>query len=168
MRRHTQKEEHLCACVTSVLWSIPAFLVLSVSLTFLSPQMEKMEMEVVLDGLFHQNGTYDYDESYEYNDDTVPEHSSGVWIPVFYTAVLLVGLLGNGLILGVLALKRRSWTVSETFVLHLSVADVLLLAMLPFRAAQATQKCEWCFKEALCKISGSVFNVSTVVCKTGT
>lgn len=150
--------------MTSVLRGTLALLVLSVSLTFLSPQMD---MDVVLDGIFHQNGTYDYDETYEYKDDPVPEHSSGVWILVLNSAVLLVGLLGNGLLLAVLALKRRSWTISDTFVLYLSVADVPLLVMLPFRAAQATQNCEWCFKEVLCKISGAVFNVSTVVCRTG-
>lgn len=129
-----------------------------------------MSMEVDLDGLFRQNGTYDYDESYEYNDDLESRGSKAVLIPVLYSVQLVVGLLGNGLLLAALAHKRRSWTISDTFVSHQSVADILLLLTLPFRAAQAAQRCGWCFDGFLCKINGAVFNVSTEWCaeQTGT
>lgn len=123
-----------------------------------------MSMEVDLDGLFRHNGTYDYDESYEYNDDFESRGSKAVLIPVLYSVQLVVGLLGNGLLLVVLAQKRRSWTISDTFVFHQSVADISLLLTLPFWAAQAAQHCGWCFGGFLCKISGAVFNVSTEWC----
>lgn len=120
-----------------------------------------MSMDVELDGLFRHNTTYDYDDNYEYKDDFEPRDSNTVLIPLLYSVELVIGLLGNGLLLAVLAQKRRSWSISDTFVIHLCVADILLLATLPFWAAQATQRCGWCFSGFLCKICGAVFNVST-------
>uniref|UniRef100_UPI0037E85B17 C-X-C chemokine receptor type 4-B-like n=1 Tax=Semicossyphus pulcher TaxID=241346 RepID=UPI0037E85B17 len=116
-------------------------------------------MDVDLDGLFRQNTSYEY-EDYEYKEDVEPGGSTAVFIPVLYSAVLVVGLFGNGLLLALLALKRRSWSLSDTFVLHLSVADVLLLVTLPFWAAQAAQSCGWCFGDFLCKFCGAVFNTN--------
>lgn len=119
-----------------------------------------MNMDVDLDGLFRHNNSYDYDDEYEYKEDFEPRDSSAVLVPFLYSVELVVGLLGNGLVLAILAQKRRSWSMSDTFILHLSVADVLLLMTLPFRAAQATQRCGWCLQGFLCKISGAVLNIN--------
>ncbi|KAM4581559.1 C-X-C chemokine receptor type 3-like isoform 1-T4 [Odontesthes bonariensis] len=116
-------------------------------------------MAVLLDGLFRQNTTYDYDEDYEYKEEFEERGSEAVWIPIVYSVVLLVGLLGNALLLVALYQKRRSWSLSDTFILHLSVADILLLVTLPFRAAQAAQDSGWCFG-IFCKICGAVFNIN--------
>lgn len=119
-----------------------------------------MKMDVILGGIFDQNYTYDY-EIYE-NNDSESRDGKAVFIAVLYLLELVVGLLGNGLLLAVLAQKRQSWRLSDIFVLNLSVADILLLVMLlPLRAAQAAQLCEWCFKSFLCKINRAVFTVST-------
>lgn len=120
-----------------------------------------MDMNVELDGLFRHNTTYDYNDDYEYKEDFESRDSKAVLIPLLYSVVLVVGLLGNGLLLAVLYQKRRSWSISDTFILHLSVADILLLVTLPFWAVQATQDCGWCFKVPVCKISGVVFKVGT-------
>lgn len=118
-----------------------------------------MTMDVDLGGLFHYNDTYDYDyDNYENEDDS--ESMSRGSEAVLYLLEFVVGLLGNGLLLAVLAQKRRSWRLSDTFVFYLSLADILLLVVLPFRAAQAAQLCEWCFESFLCKINGAVLNVS--------
>ncbi|KAK9514058.1 hypothetical protein VZT92_027547 [Zoarces viviparus] len=119
-----------------------------------------MNMDVVLDGLFSQNGSYDYDDSYEYKEDIEPGASKAVLAPVLYFLELIVGLLGNGLLLAILAKKRRSWSISDTFILHLCVADILLLVTLPFWAVQAVQQYGWSFGGFLCKISGAVFNIN--------
>ncbi|XP_039661503.1 C-X-C chemokine receptor type 3-like isoform X1 [Perca fluviatilis] len=120
-----------------------------------------MNMDVVVDGILLQNSTYDYgDYHYVYEGDTETRASKAVFIPVLYSVELVIGLLGNGLLLAVLAQKRQSWSISDTFILHLSVADILLLATLPFWAAQATQQCGWCFWGFLCKICGAVFNIN--------
>lgn len=84
-------------------------------------------------------------------------HFEAQFIPVLYSVVFVVGVLGNGLLLGVLAQSRRTWSVTDTFILHLGVADVLLLLTLPFWAAQAVQG--WTFGTAFCKITGAIFTV---------
>nr|XP_020445724.1 C-X-C chemokine receptor type 3-like isoform X1 [Monopterus albus] len=83
-----------------------------------------------------------------------------VVIPALYSMVFVVGLLGNGVLLGVLAQSRKTWSVTDTFILHLGVADVLLLVTLPIWAAQATQVEGWTFGVPLCKITGAVFTIN--------
>ncbi|XP_034409196.1 C-X-C chemokine receptor type 3-like [Cyclopterus lumpus] len=116
-----------------------------------------MDMDVELDGLFRHNDTYDYEN---YEEEIEPGAGKAVLTPVLYSVVLVVGLLGNGLLLAILAQKRRSWSITDTFILHLSVADILLLVTLPFWAAQAAQQNGWRFGGFLCKISGAVFNIN--------
>lgn len=124
-----------------------------------------MGLEVVLDGLFLQNESYDYDDAYENNDSD--SKGSRVLIVVLYAVEIVVGVLGYGLLLAVLAQRRRSWTISDTFVLHQSVADILLLFTLPFWAATAAQSGGWHSGDFLCKISSALFNVSTEWCVEG-
>ncbi|KAL2084231.1 hypothetical protein ACEWY4_019749 [Coilia grayii] len=81
-----------------------------------------------------------------------------VFIPVLYTVAVVVGFLGNGLVLAVLWQKRRTWSVTDTFILHLAVSDVLLLLTLPFWAVQAAKS--WTFGTGLCKMAGSIFQIN--------
>ncbi|KAJ8287717.1 hypothetical protein COCON_G00003760 [Conger conger] len=81
-----------------------------------------------------------------------------VFIPVLYSLALVLGLLGNGLVLGVLFQLRRTWSVTDTFILHLAVADTLLLLTLPFWAVEATQG--WIFGTELCKLMGAIFKIN--------
>lgn len=85
-----------------------------------------------------------------------------VFIPVLFSIVFVVGVLGNGVLLGVLARSRRMWSVTDTFILHLGVADLLLLVTLPFTIAQAAQVNGWTFGTPFCKITGAVFTVRGV------
>lgn len=125
-------------------------------------------MNLHLDGIFIDNTTFSYDD-YEFVDQTKSEcsaHLEAVFLPLLYSVALVVGLLGNGLLLVVLALSRRrqSWSVTDTLILHLAVADILLLFTLPFWAAQAAQGQGWSFGIPFCKISGAIFNVGTRLC----
>lgn len=122
-----------------------------------------MDLDVDLDGLFRQNKSYDYDPTYEYTDDSDSKDTQVVFV-VLYSLEIVVGVLGYGLLLAVLAQRRRSWTMSDTFVFHQSVADILLLITLPFWAAKAAQSGGWYFEDFFCKISGALFNVSTELC----
>ncbi|XP_028327587.1 C-X-C chemokine receptor type 3-like [Gouania willdenowi] len=134
--------------------------ILSASLCFwrflLIRNIRKHSMDVDLDGLFGQNSTYDYDSDYVYDEGFDQSSKKSVWIPVLYSLVFPVGLLGNLLLLVVLAQRRRAWRTSDTFILHLSISDILLLVTLPFRAAEAAG---WC-TTALCKICGAIFNMN--------
>lgn len=80
-------------------------------------------------------------------------------VMVLYLLAFVVGVLGNSLLLLVLFQGRRTWSVTDTFILHLAVADVLLLVTLPTWAAQAHQVEGWTFGTPLCKITGAVFMV---------
>ncbi|XP_026227392.1 C-X-C chemokine receptor type 3.1 [Anabas testudineus] len=109
--------------------------------------------------------------NYSYEDDgccdggDVCDLSEGnnfemVFIPVLYSLAFVVGVLGNGVLLGVLAQTRKSWSVTDTFILHLGVADVMLLVTLPLWAAQAAQKEGWTFGRHLCQITGAIFTIN--------
>lgn len=132
-----------------------------VCMTFLSPPLQ-MSLDPHLDGLFNQNTSYDYNPDYEYKEDPDPSVSKPVWIPLLYSVVMAAGLLGNGLLMAALVLKRRAhWTASDIFVFHQSLADILLLLTLPLWVVQGSQSCRWCSTGALCNIGRAVLNVST-------
>lgn len=90
------------------------------------------------------------------NNGTVFE---SLFIPTLYSMAFVVGVLGNGLLLGVLFQSRKRWSVTDTFILHLAVSDVLLLLTLPLWAVQSASEAGWEFGSALCKITGTVFTV---------
>lgn len=113
----------------------------------------------------YSNDNYSYDSAYccdggDVCDPNEGMHFEAMFIPVLYSVAFVVGVLGNGVLLGVLVQSRKSWSVTDTFILHLSVADVLLLVTLPLWAAQAVNG--WTFGTPLCKITGAVFTVRGV------
>ncbi|KAM4601040.1 C-X-C chemokine receptor type 3-like [Polymixia lowei] len=120
-------------------------------------------MELDLGGIFVQNSTFNYDD-YEYEEECKGETSGrfeALFIPVLYSLTLAVGLLGNGLLVVVLTLKRRKVSVTDIFFFHLGMADILLLGTLPFwAAAQGSQDLGWRVGTPLCKIIGSIFNIN--------
>ncbi|XP_051921212.1 C-X-C chemokine receptor type 3.1 [Hippocampus zosterae] len=107
------------------------------------------------------------DESYDGNETLIGvcdpnegQHFQAVFSPVLYSVAFLVGILGNGLLLGILTRSRKTWSVTDTFILHLAVADVLQLLTLPLWAAQDGQSLGWTFGTPLCKIAGAVFTIN--------
>ncbi|CAM4699500.1 unnamed protein product [Leuciscus chuanchicus] len=85
-------------------------------------------------------------------------HFDSIFIPVLYSLVLVVGLVGNGLVLVILWKKRQSLNVTDIFILHLSLADTLLVLTLPFWAVEAVNG--WIFGTALCKLNGALFKIN--------
>uniref|UniRef100_A0A8C6TCV9 C-X-C chemokine receptor type 3 n=1 Tax=Neogobius melanostomus TaxID=47308 RepID=A0A8C6TCV9_9GOBI len=81
-----------------------------------------------------------------------------MFIAVLYSLVFVVGILGNGALLGVLFRSRGRWSVTDTFILHLCVADVLLLLSLPLWASEAVSG--WTFGTPMCKIIGAMFTIN--------
>lgn len=104
------------------------------------------------------NYTLDDDEQYQDSICILDEGFKAMFIPVLYTIVFAVGVLENGALLVVLVRTRRNWSVTDTFILHLCIADVLLLVTLPFWASEAVS--EWTFGTPLCKITGAVFTIN--------
>uniref|UniRef100_A0A8K9VCF6 G-protein coupled receptors family 1 profile domain-containing protein n=1 Tax=Oncorhynchus mykiss TaxID=8022 RepID=A0A8K9VCF6_ONCMY len=85
-------------------------------------------------------------------------HFGTVFLPMLYSLKLVLGLVGNVLVLVVLVQRRRSWSLTDTIILHLGMADTLLLVTLPLWAVQATG--EWSFGNPLCKITGAMFTIN--------
>ncbi|XP_066539992.1 C-X-C chemokine receptor type 3-like [Hoplias malabaricus] len=81
-----------------------------------------------------------------------------VFVPVLYSVAVVLGLLGHGLVLVVLWQKRRGWSATDTFILHLSIADILLLLTMPLWAVQAAK--DWIFGTVVCKVTGALFQMN--------
>ncbi|XP_017327391.1 atypical chemokine receptor 4 isoform X2 [Ictalurus punctatus] len=134
--------------------------------TFLAPHTRNLNFRNNMD--YSDNATYDYDEHnnsyYNYNDyETICEKEdvrsfARVFLPVVYGLSLVVGLTGNALVLAVYAYSNRLRTLMDTFVVHLAVADLLLLLTLPFWAASAVQG--WELGEVLCKIVTALYTIN--------
>ncbi|XP_061531615.1 C-X-C chemokine receptor type 3.1 [Phycodurus eques] len=114
-----------------------------------------------------EGSEYDSNESYVSNESFVSvcdpkevRHFEAIFIPVLYSVAFVVGIMGNGLLLGILARSRKTWSVTDTFILHLAVTDVLLLFTLPLMTAQDVQIVGWTFGTPLCKITGAVFTIN--------
>ncbi|MGH0183725.1 UNVERIFIED_CONTAM: hypothetical protein FKN15_012804 [Acipenser sinensis] len=113
---------------------------------------------------------YNYSESYtDYPEpthtDSEPCKLDSTWrinqsfMPAVYSLIFLLGLLGNLLVLAVVSrYKRRAFSLTDTFLVHLAVADLLLVVTLPFYTVQYTSG--WIFGSLACKITGWIFSVN--------
>ncbi|TSR75254.1 C-X-C chemokine receptor type 3 [Bagarius yarrelli] len=118
------------------------------------PVITKLDLR----GIFEHNGTFDYSD-YDYKEDCITGRSLvAVIVTVLYSAALVLGLLGNVLVLVVLWQKRCSWSVTDAFVLHLSIVDVSLLLTLPLWAVDAVDG--WSFGTGFCKLTGALFKIN--------
>ncbi|XP_053699840.1 B2 bradykinin receptor [Synchiropus splendidus] len=72
--------------------------------------------------------------------------------PSFLALTSVVGLLGNGMVLVVFCLQRKTCTVADIYLGNLAAADLVMMCCLPFWAFTITQGYQWDFGEALCKV----------------
>ncbi|TSR87291.1 C-X-C chemokine receptor type 5 [Bagarius yarrelli] len=75
-----------------------------------------------------------------------------VFQPLVYSVMFLLGLSGNGLLLMVLLLRRAHLRITDIYLLHLALADLLLLITLPFAVTQMLTG--WVFGNFMCKLVG--------------
>ncbi|XP_047450003.1 C-X-C chemokine receptor type 5 [Mugil cephalus] len=107
------------------------------------------------------NWTYDFDEVETFCDE---EHEvdlktfSTIFQPVFYSMILLFGVAGNGLMITVLLRRWRVLRITEIYLLHLALADLMLLFTLPFEVTDITAG--WVFGNFLCKVNGLLNSLS--------
>ncbi|CAI5658121.1 unnamed protein product [Oreochromis niloticus] len=108
------------------------------------------------------NGSYD---DYPDNGDwcEADDHQARV-IKTFqacaFTAIFLLGVAGNSLVIATFALYRRFRlrSMTDVFLFHLALADLLLLLTLPLQAID-TQG--WLFSYHLCKIMRATYAINT-------
>ncbi|KAM3873271.1 C-X-C chemokine receptor type 3-2 [Diretmus argenteus] len=85
--------------------------------------------------------------------------------PVVYSLLFILAVVGNTLVLCVVWRYRSSrskgaWALSltDTFLLHLAISDLLLAFTLPLFAVQWAH--QWVFGLVACKISGALFSLN--------
>ncbi|XP_044514784.1 chemokine-like receptor 1 isoform X2 [Gracilinanus agilis] len=114
------------------------------------------------------------DSYYDYEGDgfvVAPEESTPndagvarICLVVIYSLVCFLGLLGNGLVIVITALKMKR-TVNTVWFLNLAVADFLFNVFLPIHIVNTAMDYHWVFGKAMCKISHFVvvYNMYTSV-----
>nr|XP_057909102.1 C-X-C chemokine receptor type 3-2 [Doryrhamphus excisus] len=115
----------------------------------------------------YDNYTSSYETSKTY---AAPCHHEDVYtfaqryLPVVYSLVFFLAVVGNALVLCVIRRYRISrggacsFTLTDTFLLHLAISDLLLAFTLPLFAVQWAH--QWVFGELACKISGALFSLN--------
>lgn len=81
-----------------------------------------------------------------------------VFLPGVFGLALVIGLAGNALIVAVYAYCKQLKTMTDTFILHLAVADLLLLLTLPFWAADAVHG--WQLGITICKLVSGLYTIN--------
>lgn len=116
------------------------------------------------DYYYHENISFNFTyEDYPTLCEKGEVRSFGaLFLPIMYTVCLAVGLAGNALVVAVYAYHKRLRTMTDTFLTHLAVADLLLLFTLPFWAADAARG--WELGKAVCKIVSACYTVNFTCC----
>lgn len=76
-------------------------------------------------------------------------------VPVFFSVVFLLSLVGNILVLAILALYENLKSLTNILILNLAISDLVFTAGLPFYVMYHIWG--WLFSEILCKIVTFVF-----------
>ncbi|XP_053287325.1 chemokine (C motif) receptor 1a, duplicate 1 [Pleuronectes platessa] len=101
-----------------------------------------------------------YDYGYDYDSDVLCEKDDVVAfgsyvVPVFLSVVITLSLIGNILVLVILALYENLKSLTNIFILNLAISDLIFTTGLPFWAIYHIWG--WIFSNILCKIVTFVF-----------
>ncbi|XP_028817265.1 uracil nucleotide/cysteinyl leukotriene receptor [Denticeps clupeoides] len=78
----------------------------------------------------------------------------------YYILVFLLAVSGNGLALWIFSRQRGTSSPSNVFLLHLAVADLSYVIILPLRATYHLTGGHWPFGEIPCRLAGFLFYVN--------
>ncbi|KAL2097656.1 hypothetical protein ACEWY4_006863 [Coilia grayii] len=117
-------------------------------------------MEEEYEDYFHDNTSdnYSYDDYHTVCEKADVRSFGGAFLPVVYSISLIVGVAGNAMVVAVYAYYKRLRTMTDAFVVHLAVADLLLLFTLPFWAVDAVQG--WQVGVLLCKLVSALYTIN--------
>nr|XP_006634615.1 PREDICTED: chemokine XC receptor 1-like [Lepisosteus oculatus] len=107
----------------------------------------------------NQFSTYEYNDYYEddvCNKETVSRFGD-IITSVFFTLVIVLSVLGNLLVLGILAKYENLKSVTNIFILNLALSDLIFTFGLPFWASYHSEG--WAFGESVCKAVNFIFDV---------
>ncbi|NWV59014.1 CCR9 protein, partial [Malurus elegans] len=84
------------------------------------------------------------------------------FLPVFFWLIFAVGTVGNALVVLVYCKYHFRRSLMDRYLLHLAIADLLLLFTLPFWAKAASDG--WIFKDLMCKVINSMYKINFYGC----
>ncbi|NWV83484.1 CCR9 protein, partial [Dasyornis broadbenti] len=84
------------------------------------------------------------------------------FLPVFFWLIFAVGTIGNTLVVLVYCKYHFRRSMMDWYLLHLAVADLLLLFTFPFWAKAASDG--WIFKDFMCKVVNSMYKINFYGC----
>ncbi|NXG17095.1 CCR9 protein, partial [Grallaria varia] len=87
---------------------------------------------------------------------------SQAFLPVFFWLIFTVGTVGNALVVLVYCKHHFRRSMMDRYLLHLAIADLLLLSTLPFWAKSASDG--WVFKDFMCKVVNSMYKINFYGC----
>ncbi|XP_027138816.1 somatostatin receptor type 3 [Larimichthys crocea] len=76
---------------------------------------------------------------------------TGIFIPLIYGIVCVVGLVGNTLVIHVIVNYTKNESVTNIYILNLAIADELFMLGLPFLAVQ-NALLSWPFGSLMCRV----------------
>jgi somatostatin receptor 1 len=80
----------------------------------------------------------------------------------FYAILFLIGTFGNGLVLISIVRSSRLRTVTNTYLLNIAIADILLLLSIPFLIITILAN-GWIFGNVLCKMYYNFIHINQYV-----
>ncbi|XP_008934463.1 PREDICTED: C-C chemokine receptor type 9, partial [Merops nubicus] len=84
------------------------------------------------------------------------------FLPLLFWLIFCVGTVGNTLVVLVCCKYRLRRSTTDRYLLHLAVADLLLLLSLPFWAKAAADG--WVFRSLMCKVVNSMYKINFYGC----
>ncbi|KAK5600111.1 hypothetical protein CRENBAI_009055 [Crenichthys baileyi] len=105
-------------------------------------------------------GYFGYDNTTETCDEEEVglQSFNTVFRPVLYSLIFLLGLAGNGLMVAVLLRRRRRLRITEIYLLHLALTDLMLIFTLPFQLVESITG--WIFGDFFCMLNGVLRNLN--------
>uniref|UniRef100_A0A8C6I852 G protein-coupled receptor 183 n=1 Tax=Mus spicilegus TaxID=10103 RepID=A0A8C6I852_MUSSI len=96
------------------------------------------------------------------NCDLYAHHSTArILMPLHYSLVFIIGLVGNLLALVVIVQNRKKINSTTLYSMNLVISDILFTTALPTRIAYYALGFDWRIGDALCRVTALVFYINT-------
>uniref|UniRef100_A0A3Q2YBT4 C-X-C motif chemokine receptor 4 n=1 Tax=Hippocampus comes TaxID=109280 RepID=A0A3Q2YBT4_HIPCM len=111
----------------------------------------------ISDNFSEESGDFDLDFQEPCNR-ALSDDFKKAFLPAIFGIIIVLGVIGNGLVVIVMGYQKKVKTMTDKYRLHLSVADLLLVFTLPFWAVDAAKN--WYFGSFLCVFVHMIYTVN--------